>query len=362
MSRTRILKNPRLWAYLVLQYVKLAWASLCDVGKYARHAMFGFRSLRPDPAHIEAQIIKLCHALEKGLGMAELRPRFGAEKIRHLGVLFGQWLQIGGASDNPHLLSAFACLASYRRLHAEIGVAVDDLFCPELLVRLGAGPGHPGGGVERVAARDYFSSADAGFDRFAASRRSWRVFRAGAIPDRSRLEAALATALRAPSVCNRQAWRVHAFTERGVIDSLLSQQNGNAGFGHTIPCLLAVTVDLRCFDGVIERYQPWIEGGVFGMMLLLALHHQRLAAVPLNWCAGPAQHRMFHRRSGIPSHELVVMLIGMGEPAPEAALPVSQRRTVPEILTVHQSQPHRSGSEGAEAAGAAGAVRPLRPN
>lgn len=146
---------------------------------------------------------------------------------------------------------------------------------------------------------------------------------------------AVAIAIHSPSVCNRQAWKVHAYFDRAKIDHLLSYQNGNRGFGHRIPCLLIITMDLQCFDGVIERYQPWIDGGMFGMSLLFALHHLRFGAVPLNWSVLPREDKQLRETGEIPKAESIIMLIGTGRPETSAAIPASQRRSINEIFHVH---------------------------
>src|SRR3546814_20513526 len=83
---------------------------------------------------------------------------------------------------------------------------------------------------------------------------------------------AVELALHSPSVCNRQASYVYCLQSREIIDRALSLQNGNRGFGHEIPCLLILCTDLSAFDTAGERYQHWIDGGMFSMSLVWALH------------------------------------------------------------------------------------------
>jgi hypothetical protein len=48
----------------------------------------------------------------------------------------------------------------------------------------------------------------------------------------------------------------------------LSYQNGNSGFGHTVPALFVITSDMRIFEKSGERNQGWVDGGLFAMALV----------------------------------------------------------------------------------------------
>ena len=143
------------------------------------------------------------------------------------------------------------------------------------------------------------------------------------------------SAIRTPSVCNRQPWRVHAYYDRETIEKVLECQNGNRGFGQLIPCVLLVSVDLSCFEGSIERYQSWIDGGMFSMTLIYALHALSLGAVALNWSASAEQDIRLRNTVPFPDSERIIMLVGVGHPEVSYLAPVSQRRDVSEILFTH---------------------------
>jgi nitroreductase len=292
---------------------------------------------------LEAQIIKHYHVIEKGLSMPDFRPRFGIPRVRSLISLMKNFKDSGGDSSNPHFGSAILCLEDYRNHHQQLGIDVDDVVWPDIRESMfGTTREFSGeiiGGIHSVSPEMLFNDADSPFEKFADSRKSCRNFDPNQAVPPMLVEQAVQIARRAPSVCNRQAWKVHSYHDRTTIDHLLSHQNGNVGFGHLIPCLLIVTMDLECFDGSIERYQPWIDGGMFGMMLLLALHHLRLGAVPLNWSVIPVSDKRLRKAGNLPNPESIVMLIGIGHPAGPTMMPISQRRQTGEILTVHNCEP-----------------------
>jgi nitroreductase len=97
--------------------------------------------------------------------------------------------------------------------------------------------------------------------------------------------------------------------------------------------VIIVTSDLRYFTGTAERYQGWIDGGMFSMLLLLALHAQGVGAVSLNWSVNNERDRELRNAVAIPEYERVIMLIGCGHPTPEALIPVSARRRADDVVS-----------------------------
>src|SRR5690606_10197493 len=106
---------------------------------------------------------------------------------------------------------------------------------------------------------------------FFASRHSIRSFDNDRI-ERSLIEEAVRMALFTPSACNRQPWRVYVVDDHKLLREVLNLQGGNRGFGDTVPCVLVVTGDLSATLHVGERYQPWLDGGMFAMSLVYAFH------------------------------------------------------------------------------------------
>lgn len=325
--------------FLTREYCSLFVALAYDGLRYSRHGVVGWRRKKDPLSSLEALIIKEYHAVEKGLAMPNFRSRFGRLRFPRLINLMSRFRDAGGDPENKHFGSALMCLEAYRQRHFELGIDVDDIVPPTIArfffgddVRIAT---EVIGGVRATTPKELFISAEAAFGVFAASRVSCREFDPSKAVEDGTLTRAVQIALRAPSVCNRQAWRVHAYCQRDKIDQLLEYQNGNTGFGDRIPCLLVITVDLECFEGTIERYQAWIEGGMFGMMMLLALHSLRIGAIPLNWDVMPSQDRGLRAVGEIPDSETIIMLMGAGHPSEHMLVPVSQRRSVDEIFTKH---------------------------
>ena len=92
---------------------------------------------------------------------------------------------------------------------------------------------------------------------------------------------------------------------------------------------------MRSFSEVVERFQPWIEGGVFSMLLMLALHARGVANVALNWSQKNAADIAMRKVGDIPDHERIIMILGCGYPSDDAIVPRSCRHEVEHFITRH---------------------------
>src|SRR5690606_4137667 len=69
--------------------------------------------------------------------------------------------------------------------------------------------------------------------------------------------------------------------------------------------------ELHCFLDPGERNQGWVEGGMFAMTFVLALHARGLASCCLNWAKDPESDQRMHALSGIPRSERIIMLLAI---------------------------------------------------
>ena len=297
----------------------------------------GYRQLKALPmwrnffghesTHLESDIIRLYHVIEKGLCMPEFRPRFGSSMVRQLQDSLKRW----DGEQTTQIESGWRVLEAYVARHSEMGIDISDIL--ELPLGIPSSCLNQSEGGIRDFSR--IDEADrAAFLRVFSSRSSMRHFDPTKIPSKEAIKEAVKVSLRTPSVCNRQTWRVHSYASEDA-QKLLALQNVNRGFGQTIPHVLVVTSDLRLFTGTSERYQSWIDGGMFSMSLLLALHSGGLGAISLNWSVLNRQDKALRAAADIPDHERIIMLIGCGYPVENSKVPVSSRRSPEDILTCH---------------------------
>ena len=277
-------------------------------------------------SHLESNIVRRYHILEKGLSMPDFRPRFGIPMVKEVYQMLLNWEK--NYSYHPQIASAWKVLETYKHKHEELGVDVSDIFRDswETAQRyLGKGLG----GVKPLETLK--GNEREVLIRIMKTRSSVRNFDLARVVEKQVIEKAVDLAITTPSVCNRQTWRVHAYSGEKA-QEILSLQNGNRGFGQTIPTVLVITSDMRHFVNAIERYQPWIDGGMFSMSLLLSLHAAGLGAVPLNWAVLNKRDKALHDLIKLPYYERVIMFVGCGYPNPDAVVTQSARRDVSEIL------------------------------
>jgi len=187
------------------------------------------------------------------------------------------------------------------------------------------------GGTELVYRDDILRAAQMDLTRFFESRHSVRQFSPEPVPEEM-LERAILMARNSPSVCNRQSFRVYAYTDPDQRKRVLKCQKGNAGFGEEIPLALIVSCDLQTFFSVGERNQCWIDGGLFSMSLVYALHSLGLGTICLNWCAEKDLDRELHLVAEIPESEVIIMLMGAGFLPATLRVAQSPRRSLDKVL------------------------------
>jgi nitroreductase len=118
-------------------------------------------------------------------------------------------------------------------------------------------------------------------------------------------------AQKSPSVCNRQSWHVYVIKDPALKEKALALQNGNRGFGHTADFVAVITSDLQTFASAGGRNQCFIDGGLFAMSLMYALHSKGVGTCPLNWMVEPSQDRKLRAVVPIrPSENVIMMMVG----------------------------------------------------
>lgn len=323
----KITRKPRLCLSLIKRTLCHLYESNIDAYHYLSHSTVLGDFMGNKSAHLQSDIIRLYHVIEKGLSMPEFRPRAGSNSVKQL----HSSLQIWQGPCDTQISSAWKVLAAYRDRHLNLGIDISDIIPDDFKVPEQCDTTACGGVKPYHAPKPEECEA---FFNVMRSRASIRNFDTKRIPEESILAHAVTTAMSTPSVCNRQTWKAHLYRGQKA-QNLLKFQNGNRGFGHTIPALFIITSDLSMFTGTSERYQAWIDGGMFSMSLLLALHAEGLGAVSLNWSVLNKRDQQLRKEAKIAGYERVIMLIGCGYPSRHLCVPVSTRRPTVDVFISH---------------------------
>jgi len=180
-------------------------------------------------------------------------------------------------------------------------------------------------------ARSNFVNRD-NFRDFAKSRHSVRNFTGEKVAYKE-IKKAIEIAQTAPSVCNRQSAKVRVFYDDEMRE-VLKLQNGNRGFDQEIGALLIITSDTKSFFYSGEINQAFVDGGLFSMMLLMALHDLGYGACMLNWCVSGAIDRKLRDITKIGESEIVVMFMAVGVLPEFFKVALSQRRPISEVVSL----------------------------
>ncbi|QCO58130.1 nitroreductase family protein (plasmid) [Pseudorhodobacter turbinis] len=285
-------------------------------------------------AQTEYAILKQYHGIEKGLSLKEPRPGFGQEKIKDLLVRIDTY-EKDPAHKPAVVKAAIGSLLDYRTFNRTHDVS--QLWLDRWLeARSSQQIEHAerDGGVEHVTRAAILEKTAGVTENFFMSRHSIRNFSGGEVPFDD-IERAANIARKTPSVCNRQGPRSHCFMNAS---KALKLQSGNAGFGHQASRALVITSDIQAYSSVGERHQAYIDGGLYAMSIVYALHALGYGSCMLAWNQTMQKNAKARTKLGIPDNEVIIMMIAVGTLPDELVVANAYRRPVSSSLFVHPDE------------------------
>jgi len=277
------------------------------------------------------KIIIEAHTIEKGLSLPNPKPLFGKDKIRFVMAALSRY-DLQHSPIPAHM--SLGALDAYVNFHAKAGTT--DPLLDEIA-------GYLKGWEARLpkpwkgGTRDYSFNGQPpnSLQQLMASRSSIRTMRATPL-DPDRIYEAISLAQLAPSQCNRQSSRVHAYQDPARIRELLALQGGSRGFAESVGNLFVVSSEICAWGGPGQRNQAYVDGALFAMCLMFACRSMGWGACPLNLAINHKTESAICRVGGIPAGERLIMMIAFGEPlAPDTKVAFSPRRPAAEIATLH---------------------------
>lgn len=296
------LKGVRARLRLVLEFAR-------DWRRYERYSAPASHLLtsQSDARHIECQLTKDYHRVEKGLALATPKRPFGtdvAKRLTRVGALATQ------EPPAPYASYAQDALTALTRWNAS-------------------------GDVDSTIAPEAPAPSPAGASGVLTERRSIRHFDVTRPVGRDIVDEAVRLAQFAPSVCNRQPWLFRCFLGLDRTREVLQHQNGNRGFGDAVPALGVISVDLRLLGQAGERNQAWIEGGIFGMAFVTSLQTLGIASCMLNLSITNRKAEALRATVGMPAHEVPIMMVAFGYAVDGVRSARSPRRSLEEFVVYH---------------------------
>lgn len=262
-----------------------------------------------DARRMHTDLFIRAHALEKGMSIGNTRYGFGKPKALSLISDLQRYLDLGG--DRRFAEESCSILLHYVDYNKRGGAEMSDVS--ERLTPLMNANGFKHleeGGIYRLNHEEIREKAMMPFDEFSQSRFSVRDF--GQIPiSKESIAKALKLCERTPTACNRQSQRIHVYLDKDKAQKLLSLQRGCNGFYQDMQGCILVSSNMGCY-GFQEINQMYVDGALYAMNLMYALHFYDIANIPLTMAHKAIVIQQIKHEMNLPENEQPVLLIGIG--------------------------------------------------
>lgn len=280
-----------------------------------------------DAVKLENKIRVSVHGIEKGFSYRSPKPAFGIDKILGLLTMLKHYKTLPDASET-FLKDCLATIKYYidtYKGNEEIEPIVKDYEALAASV---------GGCIEAKDAILNINKSDVdtilgsiNYEEFVASRHSYRFYAKMPV-DKELLKKALKIAEHTPTACNRQAQKVYVFT--GEEKDKLLNIGPSRGFVTEIDTAILITVDMRAYFSE-EFYQCYVDGGLYAMNLINAIHSTGLGCIPLTAGMFAVNKREeLSKNFNIPLNEAPIITIGIGNREDSAQVNASYRKSYTE--------------------------------
>lgn len=271
------------------------------------------------------------HSIEKGLSYEKIKLGFGKDVIRELLEFLDIYSSKGYTISNNIYVSAITSLKEYIDFHEKNNYDVTEL--KNQVYKYKIDTENRLGGVYKLSKKSIQETCKSDFEIFSQNRYSVRSYSTDKV-DINIIYKAIKIAQKTPSACNRQSSKVYIVKDAECKKILQMNQNGNRGFGDSVDKFLIVTSDIRAFRDIRERNQTFVDGGMFSMSLLYALHYYGIATCALSASLKKKQDIEIRKMANISASEDIVLIIALGNYKDEFKVPKSTRKEVNDIVKV----------------------------
>lgn len=313
----------------VVLFVRLLQDAVTEAYNLSRH--LGASRMMTDEVKFAADLQIRVHAIEKGLSIGSCRAGFGQPKVVALLEDLSRFI-----TQFPHanIDEAVAVIARYISFNRAQGVDVAHIVeMYERLCTVYTLHQELEVGTVMQQRSETVKSAHSSFDTFSKSRFSVRDFDPSGNVDVKDIISAIDLARKAPSACNRQPVFAHIY-EGDKAQALFEYQGGCKGFSQDMQYAILITADMRKYF-IQERHQMYVDGGLFAMDLLLALHYKELATIPLTTAFKERVVKKMLKKFDVPCNEVPILLIGVGAYKDSYKVAVSHRNPVEDYYHLH---------------------------
>lgn len=279
-----------------------------------------------------AAIIRLVHAVEKGLCIDNPRLGFGIAKLNKLFDLCNSHASSFGNGEFC-LKMARDAVKEYIAYHQQKGYQSEEFtkIC-EAYATFPVKEQETDelfGGILRVRYECAVSMEQ--LETFFAQRHSVRDFTGEEVTEQE-IFRAIHAAQCAPSACNRQAVRAYVVPSAKICELYKNDLSGIGGFAENTDKFILITGKLSAYDQG-EYNQHIVSASIFAAYLIEALFAQKIGSCmvqrPLYYST---QWENMAKALRVPGDERMVMMIAIGKIKDEYLAPVSKRFPTEQIV------------------------------
>lgn len=287
-----------------------------------------------DREKMEYVLLRETHTLEKGLSLRSPRKGFGQQKVLDLMAHLTDYHQRFGKANPDYLKYPLSVISHWMDYTLAQGVAVDAISqqLEALKQKSGLQTLDKLAGVRMATRQEVVQGGGGDFRSLLFSRHSVRYF----LPElvsHSVIDEALSMAQQTPSACNRQGWKTHIY-EGEACHRLMKWHGGTRGFDEDVHQAIVVTANQKAFL-YYEMHQAYVDGGLYAMNLINALHSLGLGTIPLSCGFKQRTLRRLRAQFDIPAEEVPILIIGFGQLPEEFKVAISERKPVGQTNRYH---------------------------
>lgn len=317
------------------RFLKMHWSFLMDVIYFYKLIIRYNASTRTDDdvEKMQYTLLRENHTIEKGMSLRNPKKGFGQQKVLNLLGRLNKYLCKYGKIDKVFLYYPLGTIKHYITHTKSNGVEIPIIEeeYTSLVNKSGLKDIEEQGGVIPITKDYILKHCNTDFKSLLKSRHSIRYFSREDVA-KATIEKALNLAQRTPSACNRQGWHTHVFQGDNSVN-LIKWQGGGHGFEDEIRTSILVTANLKAFL-YYEIHQSYVDGGLYAMNLMNALHSLGLGTIPLS-CGFTHDKLKELKQFNIPENEVPIVIIGIGNLLDEFNVAISKRKDTHLTNTYH---------------------------
>lgn len=279
---------------------------------------------------LTAKILRQTHIIEKGMSLSHPRKGFGEAKVLELIQFLEEYFSYHYGEENVAVQNAIHVLNFYisfqKKMNHENVTIISkvhefDSYQTESFPC----------GIETITWKQMDRERQGNFKEFFMSRHSVRQFSKERVPI-DKIKQAVQLALKSPSACNRQPVKVYVLEDEKKNHELNQFILGNTGFSEEVSHYLVITSDISAYYDAFERNQVYVDGSLFAMGLVEALHYYDIASCMLQNGENKSRNKKIKALCQIPNNEKVILFIAIGCYKDSFQVAISKRKNVEDIM------------------------------